>query len=310
VLDTYYYPANSNKLVNVARGSTPMRIFSYDAAGNVIQDLRGANAYNYAVNNAGRIRQMSLNTGASVVANYTYDGFQKLRIKTSTSPAATTHYVWDSFGHIIAETSGAFTREYIWLGDTPLAINEGATLSYVHPDHLDRPVAMTTSGGQAVAWSAKYDPFGNVVTTTNPTAMPLRFPGQVFQIEDGLSYNWHRNYDPTLGRYSQADPLGFVDGPGVYNYAGGNPAMKVDPKGRMKVGPMSTPEKKLPNSCMPSNEPSELRPIPAGWYGNCEQAYDRCAQNIRASAACWDAYKICKQLKLDTIFPGGSVGRP
>ena len=41
------------------RNATATRIFTYDAAGNVIQDLRGANAYNYAVNNAGRIRQMS-----------------------------------------------------------------------------------------------------------------------------------------------------------------------------------------------------------------------------------------------------------
>jgi RHS repeat-associated protein len=236
VVDTYYYVTNSNRLSNIARNATATRIFTYDLAGNVIQDLRGANAYNYAVNNAGRIRQMSLNTGAVQVANYTYDGFQKLRVKTLTSPAQTTHYVWDTFGHVIAETSGSFTREYIWLGDTPLAINEGATLSYVHPDHLDRPIAMTTSGGPAVAWSAKYDPFGNVVTITNPTAMPLRFPGQYFQIEDGLSYNWHRNYDPTLGRYSQADPLGFVDGPGVYNYAGGSPAMKVDPKGLAEAG--------------------------------------------------------------------------
>jgi RHS repeat-associated protein len=230
VPDIYNYPANSNKLLNVVRGSTALRVFTYDAAGNVTQNLRGANVLNYAINNAGRIRQMSYNNGAAVT-DYVYVGFQKLRVKTSTSPAATTHYVWDSFGHIIAETSGAFTREYIWLGDTPLAINEGATLSYVHPDHLDRPVAMTTSSGPAVAWSARYDPFGNVVSITNAAAMPLRFPGQYFQIEDGLSYNWHRNYDPTLGRYSQADPLGFVDGPGVYNYAGGSPAMFVDPSG-------------------------------------------------------------------------------
>jgi RHS repeat-associated protein len=72
------------------------------------------------------------------------------------------------------------------------------------------------------------------VTITNPTAMPLRFPGQYFQIEDGLSYNWHRNYDPTLGRYSQADPLGFVDGPGVYNYVLSSPLMGVDPSGRQQ----------------------------------------------------------------------------
>jgi RHS repeat-associated protein len=262
VLDTYYYVTNSNRLSNIARNAAATRIFTYDSAGNVIQDLRGANAYNYAVNNAGRIRQMSLNTGASVVANYTYDGFQKLRIKTSTSPAATTHYVWDSFGHIISETSGTFTREYIWLGDTPLAINEGATLTYVHPDHLDRPVAMTTSGGSAIAWSAKYDPFGNVVTITNPTAMPMRFPGQVFQIEDGLSYNWHRNYDPTLGRYSQADPLGFVDGPGVYNYVNSSPVMKVDAEGLFAASPrLSNPQEK---ACFENKFPQST---PAGSRG-------------------------------------------
>jgi uncharacterized protein RhaS with RHS repeats len=71
VLDTYYSVTNSNRLSNIARNAAATRIFSYDAAGNVIEDLRGAAAYNYAVNNAGRIRQMSLNTGAAVVANYT-----------------------------------------------------------------------------------------------------------------------------------------------------------------------------------------------------------------------------------------------
>ena len=43
------------------------------------------------------------------------------------------------------------------------------------------------------------------------------------------------------GGIQQADPLGFVDGPGVYNYVNGSPVMKVDADGRMKVGPMSTP---------------------------------------------------------------------
>ncbi len=69
-----------------------------------------------------------------------YDGLQKLRIEAATSPAATTHYVWDNFGHIIAEHSstGTAQRQYIWLGDTPIAVFEGTNLYYVHADHLDR----------------------------------------------------------------------------------------------------------------------------------------------------------------------------
>jgi len=60
----------------------------------------------------------------------------------------------------------------------------------------------------------------------------LCFPGQWFQIETGLHYNWHRHYDPTIGRYTQPDPLGFVDGPSVYAYAKSNPGGGVDRDGR------------------------------------------------------------------------------
>jgi len=47
--------------------------------------------------------------------------------------------------------------------------------------------------------------------------------------EAGLHYNWHRHYEPTLGRYTQPDPLGFVDGPSVYAYAKSSPHALVDP---------------------------------------------------------------------------------
>jgi hypothetical protein len=47
-----------------------------------------------------------------------------------------------------------------------------------------------------------------------------------------LHYNWHRHYDPSLGRYTQPDPLGFVDGPGVFAYARSNALRNIDPTGR------------------------------------------------------------------------------
>ena len=40
-----------------------------------------------------------------------------------------------------------------------------------------------------------------------------------------------RDYDPTTGRYTQADPLGLVDGASVYGYALQNPGRYVDPRG-------------------------------------------------------------------------------
>jgi RHS repeat-associated protein len=231
-VNIYAYPANNNRLSTVKQGTTTTRAFVYDAAGNATRDTRGTTAYNYAVNNAGRIKTLTI--GTTLRTTYTYDGMQKLRVKAQTTPVSTTHYIWDAFGHIIAEhaSAGGVQKEYIWLGDTPLAVFEGANLFYVHPDNLDRPVMMTNNNiGQTIAWQARYDPFGNPVTVTSAITNNQRLPGQWFQIEDGLAYNWHRTYDPTIGRYTQADPLGFVDGPSVYGYAGQSPVMRVDPTG-------------------------------------------------------------------------------
>jgi len=49
-----------------------------------------------------------------------------------------------------------------------------------------------------------------------------------------------RDYDPTTGRYIQADPLGLVDGASVYGYARQNPGRYVDPRGEATEGALAT----------------------------------------------------------------------
>ncbi len=44
-----------------------------------------------------------------------------------------------------------------------------------------------------------------------------------------------RDYDPTTGRYLQADPLGLVDGASVYGYVGQSPLVFTDPNGLKKL---------------------------------------------------------------------------
>ena len=110
---------------------------------------------------------------------------------------------------------------------------EGGVTYYVRVDHIGRPVFATDSVG-TIVWNASYLPFGEVLATTG-TPMELRFPGQWFQAESGLHQNWMRDYDPTTGRYMQADPLGLIPGPSLYGYAYQNPSRYIDPTGENPV---------------------------------------------------------------------------
>ena len=144
----------------------------------------------------------------------------------------TIHSVFDAQGRRIAEyteATGAILREYVWMGWDPVAVIEGGVVYLIRADHIGRPSFATTLAGTKV-WSAVYLPFGGVHVTTG-TPIEARFPGQWFQTEAGLHQNWMRDYDPTTGRYIEADPLGLVDGASVYGYAGGNPGRYVDPTG-------------------------------------------------------------------------------
>ncbi len=82
-------------------------------------------------------------------------------------------------------------------------------------------------------WTVIYGPFGQPYSITGTASNNQRLPGQWHQLEAGLAYNWHRHYDPSLGRYTQPDPLSFFDGPSVYAYARSNPQRFVDPDGRL-----------------------------------------------------------------------------
>ncbi|MEQ1712208.1 MAG: RHS repeat-associated core domain-containing protein, partial [Hyphomicrobium sp.] len=103
-----------------------------------------------------------------------------------------------------------------------------------------------------------------------------RFPGQWFQVESGLHYNWHRHYDPTIGRYTQPDPLGFVDGPSVYAYARNAPGEVIDPTGLF--GPMNPDRSGFkPPQSKPPSQLHQCRNIPGKGGPKCEACLNACA---------------------------------
>jgi RHS repeat-associated protein len=112
----------------------------------------------------------------------------------------------------------------------PDPLGAPAGIAYVHPDHLGAAAAIT-DGGQDVDWELVAGPFGELEDASGSLTYNPRFPGQYADAETGTRYNLVRDYDPSLGRYLQSDPIGLLGGLDTYAYVGGNPVNYVDPEG-------------------------------------------------------------------------------
>ncbi|MGD9471421.1 MAG: RHS repeat-associated core domain-containing protein [Novosphingobium sp.] len=106
--------------------------------------------------------------------------------------------------------------------------------SFVHTGHLAEPLLVTDAAG-AVVSSITRDPWGNAILLAGTAAIRLGYPGQWHDGTSGLYQNWHRDYDPTLGRYLETDPIGLAGGTNLYAYVDGNPVNAVDTEGLEKA---------------------------------------------------------------------------
>ncbi|MBT9539680.1 MAG: DUF2778 domain-containing protein [Thiobacillus sp.] len=261
----YSYDATGRLVsaLNTATGSFGSLAWTYDQNGNRQSETRNAGTMPYVYSPTGsnwlyqrgsdsRSKTANGNTASiSGVASFTYDGFN--RLATSVTASETTTYTYNALGQRIKKRNqnglqtvfhygqngellyerdaNGNTKEYVWLEGRPLArIDYGTVIYYYHVDHLGTPQVMTNTKG-LVEWQAGYEPFGKATVKVSTVENNLRLPGQYFDRETGLHYNYFRDYDPTTGRYVEADPIGLDGGPNVYTYVEGNPLSLVDPEG-------------------------------------------------------------------------------
>jgi RHS repeat-associated protein len=216
-----------------------------DAAGNLVSD----GTYQYLWNSLGQLAELR-KPDHTLIATYHYDhrNLRTRKVTTAAAPqgAGKTFYHYDQAGRLIAETTPGNTPQatYIWNGDilTGFIVHQPTRTVYtVQTDHLGSPFQVRTLAGQVV-WRWESEAFGrtppneDVDGDGNKLTLNLRFPGQYFDRESGLHYNWHRYYSPRLGRYVQVDPIGIAGGLNVYEYARSNPLSYTDPLGLWSIG--------------------------------------------------------------------------
>ncbi len=235
--DSYIKTAGTNRLASISTASG-IRSITPDARGNTASETRpGGITVSTGYDGHGRL--ISYSQSGTISLAHSYNGLGDRTATTATpsgGAADTRRFVTAPDGRIIGEYGTSATdvkAEFIWLsrqvGDTgpfggddglggymPIAMVNGTTLTYVHGDHLGTPIVMTDATGAAIA-----QPSGYYATA---------FPGQSKTLAD-LYYNRYRDYDPTTGRYIQADPIGLAGGSNAYLYGAANPVRYIDPTG-------------------------------------------------------------------------------
>jgi RHS repeat-associated protein len=166
---------------------------------------------------------------------------------------------------------------------------------YIWSDNLGTPRQVTdTTNVSRWEWGNN-DPFGNNTPNENPASVGvftynLRFPGQYYDVETGKHYNYYRDFDPSIGRYLQSDPIGLRGGRNTYVYVASNPLLQRDPLGLLVgfSGCSSSQRSKI--------EQAE-RAVKRFFGGHCSGCNDPGASCVDCSTA----DKVLRKLETNTV---------
>jgi RHS repeat-associated protein len=231
---TYNFGAGTHHLAGVG---TTTRVV--DARGNTTADVLASGAYGYGYN--GRNRLTVVQNGGVTVGSYVLNALGERVQKTA--GGLTTRFDYDEDSRLLSESAGTTTRDYVWMDGVPVGIFDQAgtatTVNFIHSDGLGSPRAVTSSAGTVLwQWAYAGNPFGEKAPVSAAGyTLNLRFPGQYFDADSGLSYNIGRDYEAATGRYIQSDPLGLDGGLTTYAYVDSTPLRDIDPLGLSHFGP-------------------------------------------------------------------------
>ncbi|PXF62562.1 RHS repeat-associated core domain-containing protein [Kangiella spongicola] len=219
---TYSYSSTSNQLTQTTSGGL-IAPYNYNSNGN----LSATSNESFTYNSENRLSQYSK---SGQTTQFKHNAMGQRTSKSSSY--GTYHYLYDETGLLIAEhdSSSTVLKEYVYLHGKIIGVIKNNVLYYVHNDHLGRAERIS-NGTQSTVWRASNYEFDRVVEQDSIGNYNPGFPGQYFDQETGLYYNYFRDYDPSIGRYIQSDPIGQTGGINTYTYVNNMPTSYIDPLG-------------------------------------------------------------------------------
>ncbi|MVF24754.1 hypothetical protein EVC37_24600 [Methylocaldum sp. BRCS4] len=245
---TAYQYDPAQQLTEVRNGSltgTLLEADLYDEVGQLTQKCTGGTV----------TRPNDSSCSGSQVTQYAWTSFDRLGQITG---AASASFRYDDQGRRIQKTEGGVATNYLhdganlygeypaggWTAPNALYVHAGldhplarltgsvgspsATAHYYHPDGLGSVLALTNASATVTA-TQRFDAFGQKLSGSG-TVPQYGYTGREPDAT-GLIYYRARYYDPSVGRFTQRDPVGYLDGLNRYAYVGNNPVNFTDPNG-------------------------------------------------------------------------------
>lgn len=208
---TYSYGA-SGELQSVVSPSLELTTYSYNTDGRLIGVSRAGKQVSYKLDGEGR------------------------RIEKKVNGVSSRYYVWDGSLRLVGEMNsvGELLSRYIYVGGehSPTMMEKGSERYIFIKDERGSIEKVVNIKSGEVVEEISYGDWGNIKSDSNADFQPFRYAGGLYDSDTGLIRFGVRDYDPTIGRWTSKDPIGFAGGDtNFYGYVANDPINFIDPMG-------------------------------------------------------------------------------
>ncbi|RZK45611.1 MAG: hypothetical protein EOO94_04085, partial [Pedobacter sp.] len=201
-----------------------------------VQDRLVSNSeWNFTYNKNGYLsRKDHLSNGSWVT--YTYDALGNLLVVQFSNGTKVDYLVDGSDRRVRRRLNNTFNAAYIYRDDlrpaaqlnsngtiksvfiygsrsnSPDLIVQGTVTYRVISDHLGSPLFVIRASNGQIVQQLTYDTWGKVISDSNPGFQPLGFAGGIYDSTTSLVRFGARDYDASVGRWLNKDPIRYEGG--------------------------------------------------------------------------------------------------